>query len=301
MPYDEGRRLGVAHLPHRPRRPQRRRALCPLHRPRLLLAPAPVVVVVVVVVVVGRAAAVGVGVGAGAGLRVALRRRRRRRLALEHLARALGAGPGRRRRVEEQKLVGDDGGGEVGVGVGAPRHRRHLPSKGEHLEAAPRRHLPQPHRAVGGGREEVLPRRRHRERAHAPLVALVRDRESLGEGAELGGLGHLGDERIRIDVEAGARLARAEVEVEAALEPLLDQRRVQRDAAERGVALRDEVERPVGGIHPLPRLPLLIREQVLGRRVVRLGVAGERELRRRQPPPRLRRVGRRLVPDEVLV
>eukprot|EP00965_Chrysotila_dentata_P255345 6212187-Pleurochrysis_carterae.AAC.1 len=81
----------------------------------------------------------------------------------------------------------------------------------------------------------------------------------------------------------------------------LDERLVERHPSQSDVALRQEVEWPVGRVHLAPRLLLLGGEEVLGRRVVRLGVARQRHLGRRQPLVHPRLFHRSLVPDEVLV
>eukprot|EP00964_Phaeocystis_antarctica_P003746 scaffold2018_cov56-Phaeocystis_antarctica.AAC.2 len=203
-------------------------------------------------------------------------------------------------RQQDDHLVAHGGGGHVELLARVERYASHLRAQPPHARAPAGGHLPKAHRAVDAAREQPLSRGADRERVDAAGVPPVLLRVELGEGAQLGGLGQLRDQRLGVDVEARALLARAEVEVEAALESLLDQRRVERHPPQRGEALRHKVERPVGGVHLLPGLLLLGRQQVLGRRVVRLGVARQRHLGRRQDGPLLDPL-HGLVPYEVLV
>lgn len=80
---------------------------------------------------------------------------------------------------------------------------------------------------VSGG--HPLPVPAARDAPDAGGVALVLDAQSVREGLELPRARQAGHQRLRIDVQAPLEGARAEVEVEAALEPLLYQTRVSTD------------------------------------------------------------------------
>lgn len=92
-------------------------------------------------------------------------------------------------------------------------------------------YLPEAQAAVVGARGDVLPVVGGGEAADAVRVAGVLDGGRGGEGAEVLGVGQLGDEAVRVDLRVLAEGPRAEVEVQAPLEALLEEGGVARHLA----------------------------------------------------------------------
>ena len=163
-----------------------------------------------------------------------------------------------------------------------PAARDTLGLESPRVHAASGGHLPALDRLVAGGGQEPLAARMHVDGVHGRLVSGEDNGERVGKGLEVARLRQLGYEVLRVDLDAHLALARTQVHVEAAVEALLDEVVVGRHHAQRRVLLGHKVDAPVLLLLALPLGQLGRVEQVLGRRIVRLGVVGQRTLGRRQ-------------------
>lgn len=112
-------------------------------------------------------------------------------------------------------------------------------------------------------------------------MASIHDVEGCWERFELVDAGHLRNQLLWVDVQLFLLHTRAKVEVEAPVEPLVDQSIIEGDVPQLPEALRNEVGRSVFFFHFLPLFQLFFVEQVLLRWVVGLVVGRQSYLRSR--------------------
>mmetsp|Transcript_66385 Transcript_66385/g.163590 ORF Transcript_66385/g.163590 Transcript_66385/m.163590 type:complete len:424 (-) Transcript_66385:475-1746(-) len=176
---------------------------------------------------------------------------------------------------EEHNVGSRRGGNDAEVGVWVPRHARDGLPDVPHTQAAPRAHLPHAHGPILGARHQENSRGLDGDGVDPARVAQELDREGCGEGPEVLGLGQLGQERLGVNVHPLLHSAGAQIEVEAPLKTLVQDAGVVRDLSEGVVLAGEEVHRPVLHVLLEQLLLLLLGQEVLLGRVVRLGVARE--------------------------
>lgn len=224
--------------------------------------------------------AVGGGCGGGSGGAVGCVAE----AGVEDVAAGLLGGIADDGRRDEEEVLARGGGQDEGVLAGAPSHHvdgLRLGGRAElgapFLVAVER---PDADGAVVAARGDPLAVRAEGDGAHAARVALEDGLAHGREGPQLLGARQLGQQRAGVDVEPVLADPGRQVEVEAALEALLDELAVRGHLAQ-GVKLAGQVLLlPLLGVELLPVVLLLRGGQVLGGRVVAEVVARRRELGR---------------------
>mmetsp|Transcript_52397 Transcript_52397/g.123802 ORF Transcript_52397/g.123802 Transcript_52397/m.123802 type:complete len:472 (-) Transcript_52397:314-1729(-) len=184
------------------------------------------------------------------------------------------------RHVKQHALISHRGCDDGRRGVGVPCDTRDRGSEVPLAVASPARDLPNAHGPVARAGRKVLPRGVHGQAVDLIGMTLVDDGEGGGVRLELLGLGQRGQERLRVDVHALLDSARAEVQIQTALEALVEEAVVQRHLPEGVVLAGDEVEGAIRRVMLHHLLLLLLRQQILLRRVVGLCVTRQFGLRR---------------------
>mmetsp|Transcript_13340 Transcript_13340/g.36677 ORF Transcript_13340/g.36677 Transcript_13340/m.36677 type:complete len:265 (-) Transcript_13340:594-1388(-) len=166
----------------------------------------------------------------------------------------------------------------------APRDSSNYCVKRDGAESSSRRYLPDSQRLVGGDGGQPLATHVQRETAHHVGVTVVAHGDMRRKGPEIFRTWKLGKQTVGIDVHPLLQRPGHQVQVETPLETFGQQLLVARHVPQGVELLRDVTERPILLVLILPRLLLLLREEILLGRVVRLVMSWERRLGRGQRP-----------------